>query len=188
MARIEGEVSDLTRQVRELDSRLLWLEGTVRPPLVGSFETALSFDLSTAVFPPYAHVYNSADINHSTSGDWQVLTYNSERSDTDDIHSTVSNTGRLTCKTAGHYLIISCTRFATNATGDRGVRFVLNGTTSIVQDIRKAAGGAATQIPLSIEYELVAGDYITCDAYQTSGGALNMPAVGNHSPEFMMVW
>ena len=53
-----------------------------------------------------ARVHNSANISVSDST-WTSMTFDSERYDTDSIHSTASNTSRLTCVTAGKYLIIA---------------------------------------------------------------------------------
>jgi hypothetical protein len=51
-----------------------------------------------------AHVYNSSNITISNTTVTN-LTFNSEDYDTDGMHSTVSNTDRITCKTAGKYLV-----------------------------------------------------------------------------------
>ena len=56
------------------------------------------------------------------------------------MHSTVSNTGRITATTAGKYLIGGHIEFAANATGLRELYIRLNGTTINVNAI--AAAGA----------------------------------------------
>jgi len=132
-------------------------------------------------------VYNSTAIPLSTSGTWYNLTFNSERFDTDNIHSTASNTDRLTCSTAGVYLIIGSVRFASNANGDRLLSIVLNGTTTLAMETTRAASGNPTTMTVSAIYQLNVGDYVTLSAQQTSGGSLNIEAAGNYSPEFMMV-
>ena len=55
-----------------------------------------------------------------------ALTFNTERWDTDNIHDTGSNTERLTCKTAGRYLIIANIRFEPIALGRRMLSISLN--------------------------------------------------------------
>ena len=53
-----------------------------------------------------AHVFNSVDIV-CPSESWHILSFDSERYDTDSIHDTVTNNSRLTCKTPGKYLIVA---------------------------------------------------------------------------------
>ena len=136
--------------------------------------------------PPTCRAYNSANIsiNNDTL---TALTFNSERWDTDDIHSVLSNTGRLTCKTAGVYTIYGTVRFATNDVGQRAVQVRLNGTTFIGGDTRvDATSAGGTRLTAFIEYKLAATDYVELVVYQNSGGALNVVAEGNYSPEFGM--
>lgn len=135
---------------------------------------------------PAARVYNSANISHSSSGSWQALTFNSERYDNDTIHSTSSNTGRLTATTAGVYSITGHIQFDANATGVRGLELRVNGSTIIAQDLRASFATFGVVATISAHYKLAATDYVELRAYQNSGGSLNMLATGNLSPEFAM--
>ena len=65
-----------------------------------------------------ARVYNNANISIPDST-VTALTFNSERWDTDSIHSTVSNTSRLTAQTASKYDIKGNIKWASNSTGTR---------------------------------------------------------------------
>lgn len=134
-----------------------------------------------------ARVYNSANIS-LTSGADTALTFDTERYDTDTIHSTSSNTGRLTATTAGKYTISGTAAFAANATGARGLGIRLNGTTFIaLARVPAVAGGTdITSLTVTTDYNLSATDYVELIGYQTSGGSLNVLAGGNYSPEFMM--
>lgn len=135
-----------------------------------------------------ARAYNSANLSipHNTSTN---LTFNSERYDTDpngEIHSTASNTGRLTCRTAGKYLLAATVAFDANATGVRSISLLLNGASFIAQVQLPSAGSTfATSLSIATLYDLAAGDYVEVAAFQTSGGALNV-LVGStpFSPEF----
>ncbi len=132
-----------------------------------------------------ARVYNSADIaltNNTTT----ALTFNSERFDTDAMHSTSSNTDRITCQVAGTYVIGAGTRYATNATGVRTTYIDLNGGTIIGLDTKSAISGTLTDLMVNTVYALSVGDYVRVIAFQTSGGSLNVSAVGNFTPEFWM--
>lgn len=138
--------------------------------------------------PPSCRVFNNAVINLATSGVGVALTFNSERWDTDTIHDTVTNTDRLTCKTAGLYAIYASVEFAVNATGNRQVFIELNGATAIAAHSQLATSTIGTQITVKTIYKLAVNDYVRCIARQDSTAALNVSAFGNYSPEFGMTW
>lgn len=135
-----------------------------------------------------ARAYNSAAISVANAT-LITLTLNSERWDSDTIHSTSTNTSRLTCNTAGKYLITANVAYDINATGYRVTRILLNGVTEIARDMRMpvTASDYTACIVTTIQ-DLTVTDYIEVQAYQTSGGALNVQSVGNYSPELSMVW
>lgn len=135
-----------------------------------------------------ARVYNDAAI---TVGDatWTVLTFNTERFDTDGMHSTSTNTGRLTCVTPGTYLVSGSIMWPGSAGGTaRGLRIMLDGTTRLASELRPIIDGAlGPQITIQAIYQLTAGQYVTLDAYQNTGGDLDVAAAAAYSPEFAMV-
>ena len=133
-----------------------------------------------------ARVYNSSDISCS-SGAWTSLTFDTEKWDTDSIHNTVSSTGRLTCNTAGVYLI-TC-----------GILVDAGSTWNIALRIRHTpSGGSAVTIAAHIKrshthywdvstaYQLAVGDYVTVEHYQDSGVSKNARRGGDYSVEFGM--
>ena len=138
-------------------------------------------------FTPGARVYNNANISVNNNAP-TTLTFNTERWDTDSIHSTLANTERLTCVTAGKYLIILNVAWANDVDGFRIAQINLNvGATPIGYSVQKAADVAAgnAQIVTTI-WDLGVGDYVVADVYHTAGAALNVLLVANVSPEFMM--
>lgn len=136
--------------------------------------------------PIGARVYNSGDITIGNSS-WTALTFDSERYDTDTIHSTVANTSRLTATTAGYYLISATARFDFNTTGQRILMIYLNNTTGIArQGIGNADATNREHLNCTTVYYLSASDYVEAQVYQDSGGNLDIEQVGNYSPEFMM--
>ena len=146
-------------------------------------------DTVFAVYPavtPSARAYNNAaiSINHNTN---TALTFNSERWDTDSIHSTSTNPSRLTATTAGIYHIYGHIVWGSNSTGDRKIDIRVNGSTFIAS-IRYAASGNNNWMSISTEYSLAATDYVELVVYQTSGGSLNVEANANYSPEFGMTY
>jgi len=135
-----------------------------------------------------ARVYHDAD-QLIANGAWTVLNFNSERFDNDDIHDTVVNNNRLTCKTAGIYEITAQVQFATNGAGERFYMIRLNGAIVIADTKHKAISTVATQTGMTLTtlYQLSVNDWVEVLVYQNSGGALNVVTLANYSPEFMMV-
>jgi len=134
-----------------------------------------------------ARAYNSANISTPNNTD-TVLSFDSERYDTDTIHDNVTNNSRLTATTAGKYLIVANFRFAANATGHRRAFIRLNGATPIalMRIETETSGPQYTAMILTTIYDLSATDYVEVVVKQNSGGALNIEAASNYSPEFMM--
>lgn len=137
-----------------------------------------------------ARAYNSAAISVSSGGAGTVLSLDSERYDTDAFHSTVTNTSRLTVPSGkgGKYRVTGNARFAgeATATGERRLEILLNGTTVIAAAAETDIGTQAVTLNVSCDYDLAVNDYVELRAFQDSGGALNVEAAGNLSPEFMI--
>ena len=144
-----------------------------RPPLI------------LAAGSPAARVYNSANIS-IPNATLTALTFNSERFDNDSIHSTASNTSRLTATTAGVYSISGNFTMAPLGSGKGLIGVRLNG--SLIIAYQRFAGITATNLIQAIQttYKLAAGDYVELIAHQDSGSALNVIAASNYSPEFSM--
>lgn len=123
-----------------------------------------------------ARAYNSADQSAGTAV-WKTLAFNLEDFDTDDIHNNATNNSRLTCKTAGKYLIGGVVRWSPNATGIRSARIYLNGAT-VIAEVTDVNAGGADDIALDVQtvYDLAANDYVELQAFQNSGGNLNVEA------------
>lgn len=152
----------------------------------GSNRADVTVKFSTTI--PSARVYRSSNqsISDATA---TILLFDSERYDTASLHSTVSNTGRLTAPIAGKYLITCGLEFASNVNGRREIRLLVNGSTIIAQDIRGGSiSGITSPMMLTTVYSLAANDYVEVEVYQNRGGSLNVLASGNYSPEFAMHW
>jgi hypothetical protein len=118
-----------------------------------------------------------------------VLTFDSERYDSAELHSTSTNPSRLTAQQAGNYLITGHVGFVAASSGVRGLWLRLNGTTYIAGLYVPAVEWPLSSV-LSVAtlYHLAAGDYVELIVYQTSGGNLDVMALGNYTPEFAMQW
>lgn len=131
--------------------------------------------------------YNSSDRTVSNNT-LTTLTYDSERYDTDGMHSTASNTDRLTANTAGVYTICANVRWESNSSGIRLLRILLNGSSAIAEHRYNHTSGENMIDSLCTQWHLAAGDYATSAAYQTSGGNLNIQRSEAESLEFSMTY
>jgi hypothetical protein len=111
------------------------------------------------------------------------VTFDSEAVDNGGLHSTAVNTHRVTIPAggAGTYLVIAKTYYDANATGVRQNRIHKNGAEfSTLNPAAHVTAGQPTIVPQVLVLELVAGDYVSLAAYQSSGGALNIVGGANN--------
>lgn len=174
---MSGDIAMSTKRVTGLSD----------PALAQDSDTKAARDaaIAAALYTQGARVYHSLDQLIPTATT-TVLSFNSERYDTDNIHSTVANNSRLTCKTAGKYIIVANVRWASGTASARAVYIKLNGTTWIgMVQMRLAATDIMFMITDTI-YNLAVNDYVEVYVEQYTGGNLNVQAAANYSPEFMM--
>lgn len=157
------------------------------PALTGDVTSSAGSVATTLVFIG-ARVFNSSNQSISDST-YTVLTFNTDGGtsgtyNTNSIHSTVTNTSRLTAPSAGYYSGGCNVSFASNATGFRIVRILLNGSTEVNRLTVSPNGGGGTELALPFAYKLAANDYLECSVYQNSGGALNSQTNAPYSPAF----
>ena len=143
----------------------------------------------TANIAPY--LYNEGcRVRHSVAQatlniTWTELAFNQERWDTDTMHDTVVNNHRITCKTAGKYIVIIRIRWEANNIGNRHLILYINNVTIVSALVASAVAGDFTDIGLSSIVSLGVGDYVNVIAKQNSGGNLNVLSSAQYSPEFM---
>lgn len=139
---------------------------------------------------PACRVYSSVNVSCANVTE-VALAMNSERYDNASMHSTSSNTSRVTVPTGGggKYLLGGTIQWANAAGNERNVQVRLNGATRIVvQASAPVAGGLVTKQSCMGVYAMVAADYGELIAYQDSGGAVNVQAASAYSPEFFAFW
>jgi hypothetical protein len=138
---------------------------------------------------PRASAYNSATQTLTTAVA-TTLTFDSEDFDVGTMHSTVSNTSRVTVPTSqgGLYLIIGGTTFAANATGYRELDLKKNGTTTMTSVVNPSNSGATvTAIQVMTVLVLAAADYIELIGTQTSGGNLAAGSASRNAASFLQL-
>jgi hypothetical protein len=137
---------------------------------------------------PACRVYNSGDIAIGGSS-WTNLTFDSERYDTNGMHSTGTNPGRLTCPTNGDGIYHISGHVRLTQDGDLRVRIILNGATVIAEQSHfydSGSGPSYIDFSISADYELAATDYLQLEVY--CGSAETAKAASNFSPEFSATW
>lgn len=146
-------------------------------------------DLNTAVnaleAPIGAKVRATAaqSINNSAL---QVLYFDDELWDTDGIHDNVTNSDRLTCMTAGIYIVTASVGFDTDGTGRRMIEIYHQGRPGyLATQHTPAIAGVYTHLNASMICEMAVGDWVRVMVYQDSGGLLDVRSAPNCS-EFAM--
>lgn len=146
--------------------------------------------LTTGVhsFDKSCRVYHSVS-QTLTTGVLLFSAFDTEIWDSDAIHNTVTNNSRLTCKTAGKYVIGGGGQFFPNATGRRHAQIRLNGSTVIATQHLQAVTDANAPTSLSVNtiYELAVNDYAELGFFQASGVDLSISGGVIYSPWFAMV-
>ena len=155
--------------------------GTVAPATWGD---TVRDDLEFLIDPPACSVFNSAAVSVTTGTTFTIMNANSENFDNDGMHSTVSNTSRITAQTAGRYLCLATATYASGTTGFRGLAFLHQGTTKFGEvQISPAAGGVGTAVTTAATRVLTAGQYVEVEARHTQGSNLDVTLV-----EFAMIF
>jgi len=183
---VAGEINGITEKATPVDADLILIEDSAdsnnkKKVQVGNLPGGGASDIG-------ARVYHDADQSTAT-GTQTALAFNSERWDTDGIHDTVTNNSRLTCKTAGKYVISLTVVFEASAAGNyRRLYFKVDNTTYIATaTIFPVSGGSVETSPsLAAIYDLNVNQYVEAIVVQDSGGALDVDAVAQISPEFSM--
>jgi hypothetical protein len=162
-----------------------WADNDTNFPVSAARMAVIENGIYDAHFQPTAYAYHSANQSISNAT-WTTVALDSERYDSDTIHDLVTNNSRLTCKTAGKYMLVFQGLLAANATGYRFARFLLNGVTPIVEDGVPSLGAShASRLLCSVQWDLAVNDYIEAQVFQDSGGALNLLATAGVSPGLM---
>lgn len=122
--------------------------------------------------PPACSVYHNTTQTKSSSTSLSTALANSENYDNASMHSTSSNTSRITIQTAGRYEVGVVLSWAANSTNNRATAFLVNGTTDYIVDLRVSPSVNSAGISGSRTLVLSAGDYVEVAVWQNSGGDL----------------
>jgi len=106
-----------------------------------------------------------------------VITWDTERYDTDNMHDNAVNNQRITFNTAGKYAVLFQSEWASDTVGIRILRIRRNGLnndTPMENSIN--ANGSSRNMVAGVD-DFASGDFIDCQVFQTSGAALSFEAL-----------
>jgi len=111
-------------------------------------------------------------ISNTTQTD---LNFDTEDFDTDAYHSTSTNTNRITIPAgkSGYFVVTARIGYNNNRTGTRVGWLLKNGSTYLSSTFVQPNSSDPTTVTTATVVSLVATDYITMNAYQSSGGSLS---------------
>ena len=128
-------------------------------------------------------IFNSAALTIPTGAGWTALTFDSENFDNDNMHSTSTNTGRITINHSGVYLLTAKVRWASNSTSYRDLHFFRNGTYLIASKMLWPNIAVAWPMTLGYLGRLNAGDYVeTRGRIGSASGSVDIEAQTNLTP------
>jgi len=179
-------VLDLSTQALTLDSQAA--NTALMGPVSGAaaapaFRAPVAADMPAAIG---AAAYNSVNMS-ITKDAWAYLTLDSEYWDSDSCHDLVTNNSRLTCNTAGKYLVTATIFWNTSATGHRWLRLLVGRSTILVTSREVALASDITVSTVTTIADLAAGNYVEMQVLQNSGGDLAVLADAGQSPRLSMI-
>jgi hypothetical protein len=161
--------------------------GAVTARTIGDHEvSAIKLGVGASAGLTFPRVYAGYTLNSQTILNAQatsVIFSGPEIYDNATMHSPTVTPTRITITTSGWYLFFGYVKWAAAATGSREVYFVLSRSgfpRSYLQGAQ--AGPANTGLPIlqsmAAPFELLAGDYVELDVYQTSLSGLVLADAG----------
>lgn len=142
---------------------------------------ARSAAIASAAYTQGAHVRHSL-AQLIVRNTYQTLAFDSELFDTDAMHSTTVNNSRLTCQTAGKYLLVAQVSWESSAPARRIV--VLHKNADVFLSLVDAVNGATkpqAQNTVTID-ALVVEDYVEVWVYHEGLVDVNVVTGGTYTP------
>jgi hypothetical protein len=156
------------------------------------WDTYVKDNGNNLIVPPSCTLYRSTTQSVATGGSWVEVLWDAETHDNDGMHSTSTNTNRITPTTAGLYLFIVQVAFAVNATGSRYLGMGLNGNNENMGSVGPVTPSGSDYCRMTLScLQAMNGttDYVSAKVIQTSGGALNILAdATGPAVKFQALW
>lgn len=137
------------------------------------------------------NIFNNASGSAGVGG-YTTINWDSERYDQQGLHDTVTNNWKVTVPVDGKYVAIANVQLAAAAGGtDRRCRILKNataadgtGATEIAEGSAEPNGSKAVRIFIAVEVDMLAGDVLSVQCWQDSGGTIALTKTAASSPEF----
>lgn len=143
---------------------------------------------------PAAVVTNTGDVSIPGDGSHNILSFDTNQVNIDGVHSTTTNSSRLTAPIDGLYEVHGQAKWGIGVSGGfRELEIYLGAFAARegVSEIPDTAGIGVVQ-DVSAFVHLHAGDYVILAARQTSGSAISITGTTSEgapdTPEFDMHW
>lgn len=120
-----------------------------------------------------AKAYRSSNVSLANNT-FSNVSFNAQEYDTDAFFAPTSTNITIPAGLAGYYSIQGSIEYAANGTGTRFARINLNGTGLTFMFLTFGVSIFTQTVNVSAVVNLAVGDVITLEAYQNSGGALNI--------------
>lgn len=127
--------------------------------------------------PTFVGCYLQRSANQSIANNTVTsVTWDTETLDTDAFHSTSTNTDRITIPSgkAGKYMVGFTLTYTGTSTGIRVGQIRKNGTSVSQTNVQSVSGNGNTVLTKTHVINLAVGDYLDLQAYQNSGGNLDL--------------
>lgn len=163
--------------------------------VAGEIVTAAYFnvnirDVDNWLLAPAICEVRQATLQTLTTSVWATTLFDAEDVDSTGMHSTVTNTGRLTAVYPGWYWTGGQGAFAANSTGIRATRWSVNGTVLNSTNIHSGAFATfsgETTARNKLVY-LNVGDFLLLELFQSSGGNLNTAVTAGEQSGASVHW
>lgn len=140
----------------------------------------LSDALSLFNDPDRCKAYQTSAVTSLNNTTGTLILFDAEEYDTNSMHSTSTNTSRITIQQDGHYLILGSIGYAANTTGYRNAHLLVNGT-AIARAAVQSPPTVNAVVQVSSFKDLVATNYVELQGQQSSGGALDTVVGGAYT-------
>ena len=130
------------------------------------------------------NLFNSANIAIA-SGGWTALQFNTETYDQYGMHSTVTNTSRITCVVPGKYVVDAGAEWASSVAhaSGAGIRFLLNGAT-VIKRFEFYSCDIRVMTISGLVHFTAADEYLEVQVIQNTGAPVNILTSSLSSPVF----
>lgn len=136
-----------------------------------TYNTMTAQNINNLRVPPMCRANRSTDQNISNNSTTALDFTSADSFDTDAMHDPSSNSTRVYANTTGVYLIIANCLWGTgSSTGRRNISISVNGAGINASEDNGPSDAQTANQSVSALQSLTAGDYVTLDLYQNSGG------------------